>query len=79
MNGRDLLIVPEADRYKEQYWVFMNQQQKPLFTNDRVIRIMASQNGKSGPVGFQVQSSENWGSYTRARIMRIDVGPGATY
>lgn len=72
-NGRDLLLVPEGDRFKEQYWIFMNQEQKPLLVNDRVIRIQAGQ-----AVNFQVQTAEDWGSYTRARIMRIDVGPDAT-
>lgn len=73
LNGRDLLILPEADRFKEQYWVFMNQQEKPLLVNDIVVRFQEGQ-----LVNFQVQSAENWGSYTRARIMRIDVGPNAT-
>lgn len=73
LNGRDLLLVPEGDRFKEQYWIFMNNQQRPIHDNDEVVRI---QEGKT--VNYQVQSSEQWGSYSRARIMRIDVGPDAT-
>lgn len=69
LAGRDLLIVPELDRFKEQWIVFMNQEQRPLLVNDRVIR-----NG----INYQVQTTENWGSYTKARIMRIDTGPNQT-
>ena len=63
MNGRDLLLVPEGDRFKEQYWIFTTY---PLLVNDRVVRCS---------VNFQTQTVETWGSYFRARIMRIDVGP----
>lgn len=68
VNGRDLLIVPEGDRFKEQYWVFTNPQ-TALRVNDRVVRCA---------VNFQVQSVEQWGSYSRCRIMRVDVGTEAT-
>ena len=66
LNGRELLIVPENDRFKEQYWVFT---QDLILVNDRIQR-----NG----VNYQVQEPEAWGSYIRARIMRVDVGPNAT-
>lgn len=69
MNARDLLLVEEGDRYKEQYWVFTNKLQRPLADNDRVVRNCAN---------YQVQSVEDWGSYIRARIMRYDVGASAT-
>lgn len=69
VNGRDLLLVPEGDRFKEQYWVFTNELNKPLAVNQRVLR---------NSVNFQVQSVEQWGSFQRARIMRIDVGPNKT-
>lgn len=75
MTGRDLMLVPEGDRYKEQYWVWMNQRDKPLEINDRVQRRGLDDNNKETRVNFQVQEIQNWGSYTRARIMRIDVGP----
>lgn len=82
INGRDLLLVPEGDRFKEQYIIFVPNtsivvdqgqeiQDAPtrLLINDRVMRL---------GVNYQVQEAEDWGSYTRARIMRIDVGPNAT-
>lgn len=68
LNGRDLLIVPEGDRHKEQYWVFV-QLPDSLAVQDRVIY-------KS--VSFQVQTAEDWESYTKARMVRIDVGPNAS-
>jgi hypothetical protein len=77
LNGRDLQMVPEGDRYKEQYWVFMNQEQKPVQTNDKVVRPGVLQNSKPAKVLFQVQEVQNWGSFTQARIVRIDVGPDA--
>lgn len=66
LNGRDLLLVPEGDRFKEQYFIFTSFQ---LLVNDRVIRC---------GVNYQTQTVENWGSFIRARIMRIDVGQFAT-
>lgn len=69
LNGRDLLLVPEGDRFKEQYYLFANGLQKVLEISDRVIR---------QSVNYEVQSLENWGSYQRARIVRIDAGPNAT-
>ena len=66
LGGRDLQLVPEMDRIKEQFWVWTNQKQKPLLVNDIVAR--------SG-LFYQVQTAENWGSYSKCRIMRIDVGP----
>ena len=77
LNGRDLLLVPEADRYKEQWWIFMNNEEKPLHDNDIVQR--PEEDDSTGAIkNYQVQSVEAWGSYTRARIMRVDVGPNAT-
>jgi hypothetical protein len=81
VNGRDLLLVPEHDRFKEQLWLYLDNKQfvvdeglevqgpSRLKVNDRVARL--SEN-------YQVQSVENWGTYSRARAMRIDVGPERT-
>jgi hypothetical protein len=82
VSGRDLLIVPEGDRFKEQYWLYLKNCQfavdrgldveaKPtrVQLNDTVVRLGSN---------YQVQSLEDWGSYSRARIMRIDVGPQRT-
>lgn len=69
LTGRDLLIVPEGDRLKEQYFIWCEQNEQILLPNDMV---------KRDGLNFQIQSVENWGSYTRARIMRIDIGPDRT-
>lgn len=69
VNGRDLLLVPEGDRFKEQYYVFTNELTRPLAVNYTIQR---------EGVNFQVQSVEQWGSFQRARIMRIDIGPNKT-
>lgn len=70
LNGRDLLIVPEGDRFKEQYWLYIPANSHGVLHNtDRVVRC---------GINYEVQESEAWGSYSRARIMRIDVGPEAT-
>lgn len=66
LSGKDLLIVPEGNRDKEQYWIFT---QARLELADKITR-----NG----VNFEVQTSEGWGSFYQARIMRIDVGPDTT-
>lgn len=63
VDGRDLLLVPEADRYKEQYFLFTETQ---LAVNDRVTR---------GGVLFQLQNVQYWGTFCECKMMRIDVGP----
>lgn len=74
MMAKDLLLVPEGDRLKEQLWVWTNNDGKcgagnSIEVNDMMVRLN---------VNYQVQSTENWGSYTRSRMMRIDVGPDRT-
>jgi hypothetical protein len=64
--GRDLLLVPEGDRYREQYWIWTP---NDLRINDRVIYCGAN---------YQVQTVQSWRSYNQVRIMRIDVGRNAT-
>ena len=63
LGGRELLMVPENDRYREQYnfwaWGMM------VKDNDIIERC-----GKD----FQVQNLENWGSYQKGRMMLIDTG-----
>jgi hypothetical protein len=66
LDGRELLLVPEGDRFKEQYNIWTDQE---MLVNDRVVRCGAN---------FQVQTVEVWGSFFQARIMRIDVGQNAT-
>lgn len=81
LGSKELLLVPELDRFREQYYIYFEnksivtetnieiQANSLVLDNDRVIRL---------GVSFQVQGIENWGSYSRARIMRIDTGPNQT-
>lgn len=69
LNGRDLLLVPEGDRHREQYYVYSQQSTRAMEVNDT----MDFRGAK-----YQAQGVENWGSYSRTRIMRIDIGPDAT-
>lgn len=75
LNARDLLLVPEGNRYKEQYYVFaqwiegcMPKNAFKIETNDTIVR---------KGIYFQVQGTEYWGSFIRAHIMRDDTGPHA--
>lgn len=76
IQGRDLLLVPEGDRERENYWCFTNNQDVTLRLNDFVIR--EDLQTSKATLYFQVQSVENWGSFQRVRLMRIDVGPLST-
>lgn len=75
VDGRDLLIVPEADRFDERYWVYTNEKDKPVLINDRVVRWDFTE---EKTVNFQVQKVETWGKppngYQRIMIVRDDVG-----
>lgn len=63
MGGKDLLLVPEGDRDKEQFSVWTHDLRMAL--NDKLLRL--------GKV-YQVQSAENDGSYIKLRLMAVDVG-----
>lgn len=62
LTGRELLLVPEGDRFRLNIWVYT---QGDLRDNDVVIH-----NG----MPFEVQTVQNWTSYRQARAMRLDVG-----
>lgn len=62
LSGKELLLVPEGDRYRTNVWIYT---QDNLKNNDVVIY-------KDEP--YEVQSIQNWGSFIQARGMRIDVG-----
>lgn len=77
LNGRDLLLVPEHQRFIEQYWCFVpspkttyDGSEQRFFRNKGVTGEVIERNG----INYQVQDIEYWGSYERARIMRVDVG-----
>lgn len=79
LNDKDLMLVPEGDRFKEQYWVWMNLCEKPLLLQDIVLR--AGLDNKTHcpiTVRYEVQGTQDWGDFIQSRIMRQDVGPGAT-
>jgi hypothetical protein len=66
LGGKDLLLVPEGDRTKEQYNIWSENRDLAMVTGDLVLRL---------GVVFQVQGTEPWGSYTKARMMAVDLGP----
>ena len=88
VSGRDLLLVPEHDRFTEQYWLYFKNDQwfvnqgleyhgpSYLMINDIITR--KDQANPNTVANYQVQTIENWGSYCRARMMRVDVGPQKT-
>lgn len=67
VSGDDLIQVPEGDRFNEQMWCYVADADEPLAANDLIWR--------PGDGWYQVQMCEGWGSYTRARMQRVDVGP----
>lgn len=75
IQGRDLMLVPEMDRGRENYWLFTNNCDVPLQVNDRVNRKDLQTN--STLISYQVQECQNWGSFQQVRLMRIDIGKNA--
>lgn len=67
VSGAELLQVPEGDRYNEMLWLYVADRERPLQVNDLVFR--------PADGWYQVQNCEGWGSYTRAQMQRVDVGP----
>lgn len=63
ITGRDLLLVPEGDRFQQNIWIYT---QQDLRVND-----VATYAGQP----YEVQNVSNWDSYNQARAMRLDVGP----
>jgi hypothetical protein len=64
----ELLLQPEGDRAKEQFnlWIQNTTGKNKIRLNDIVVR-----NDRY----YQTQEADDWGSYTKARIMAIDTGP----
>ncbi len=69
LSPRDLLVVPEGDRDKEQYWIFSENLDEQIALQDETL---------IDRVNFVVMGIEPWGSYSRARIVKIDVGADRT-
>lgn len=64
-TGDDLLLLPEGDRFDEQLILYVQDTSEQPQPNDLV---------KRGD-WYVVQAAEGWGSYTRVRMQRVDVGP----
>lgn len=74
LKGRELLLVPEHQRFLEQYWCFVPGKFFERQGQDGdIIRRFCQEPGVKD-VHFQVQEIEYWGSYQKARITRVDVG-----
>lgn len=73
MGGRDLLLVPEAFRAKESLWLWARQE--GLVSGGAVIDVadIVLRLGRA----YQVQSAEDWGSYSRCMLVAVDIGPYA--
>lgn len=86
LSGRDLLLVPEGQRFKEQYFVYTlgDVESRDLIRLPEDGSIEEADGPKPPPsplkfkVNYQIQEVEFWSSYRRARIMRVDTGPEAT-
>ena len=87
LNGRDLQMVEEGDRAKEQYWIFVENlkpyKPNPLSDNTTppltpISSLLVNDRVSRKGVNFTVQQVEDWGAYSRARIVRIDIGPEQT-
>lgn len=66
VSGKDLMLVPEGDRFNEQLYAYVPASQGRIpDLNDLVYR----------DNWYQVQENEFWGSYGKLRIQRVDVGP----
>lgn len=63
LGDRELLLVPEGDRQKEQFKLFSQDRDEALTLNDLVLR--------RGKV-YVVHGVETWGGYTKSRIVRYD-------
>jgi hypothetical protein len=72
LNGRELLLVPEHQRFSEQYWAYV-----PISVNGKMFE-KPGDVVLRGEVHYQVQEVEYWGSYQRVRLMRVDIGPYKT-
>jgi len=66
LSSRDLMLVPEGDRTKEQFWLFSQNRDEAMALNDLVLR--------RGKV-YVVQGLEEWGGYTKGRAVRYDGAP----
>lgn len=67
LTGPDLLLLPEGDRFNDQMWLWTNEPQN-IDVGDLVTR---------QGLTYQVQESQPWGTYTRARIVLVDNLPAS--
>jgi hypothetical protein len=69
LTGKQLLLVPEGDRLKEQFMLYA-----PLASGVMRLRL-ADKVWRNGAV-FILHECKDWGSYTEARMVRQDVPGG---
>lgn len=70
MGGRDLQMVPEAFRDKETLAMW----QAHRTASQDALRVDITDLVLYGAKGYQVQAAEDWGSYTRATLVAVDLG-----
>lgn len=70
MGGRDLQLVPEAFRDKEMLSLW----QPHGVTDDEPLQVDIADLVLYNAKGYQVQSAEDWGSYTKATLVAVDLG-----
>lgn len=70
MGGRDLMLLPEGFRDKDTLWLWQAHRTQA----QDVLRLDVADIVLHGPKGYQVQSAEDWGSYSRCMLVGIDLG-----
>jgi hypothetical protein len=70
MGGKDLQLLPEGFRERSTLWMWQAHR-TPSQDN---IRVDLTDIVLYGGRAYQVQSSEDWGSYTRAMLVGCDTG-----
>jgi len=70
MGGKDLLLVPEVFRDKETLWLWASHPDPDSL--DPVIDVTDIVTHKNKL--YQVQTCEDWGSYSRCMLVAMDIG-----
>ena len=63
LTGKELLLVPEGDRFRQNIWVYT---QEDIRDDDVIIH---------NDQPYEMQTVQNWGTFKQGRAMRFDVGP----
>lgn len=75
VDGQELLLQPEGDRLKEQYWIFQDPTQSRM-EDGSTQRLSMRTEDKVKLFGntYIIQNTRVWGSYTQVRCTRVDIG-----